>query len=218
MNDADSIPTRLSLLARLKDCEDHDSWRVFFDMYWRLIQATARKAGLTDSEAEEVVQEVVIAAAKKMCEFSYVPGKDSLKGWLLGVTRWKIGDQFRKRHSQFLEFKSPAVSPLLSGEGDSSASTPTIERAPDSCNLEEIWDLEWHENLLQVALNHVKTRVNPAHYEIYHLNVVRGLPAADTARALDVSTSAVHLAKFRVGKLVRKELQRLKQIQPSVDS
>ncbi len=86
MNDPDSIPTRQSLLARLKDCGDQESLREFFDAYWRLIHATAHKAGLTDTEAQEVVQEVMIAAAKKMPGFTYEPGKDSLKGWLLSVT------------------------------------------------------------------------------------------------------------------------------------
>src|SRR5215469_15979205 len=98
MNEPTSIPTRQSLLARLKDWEDHASWRQFFDLYWRLIHATALKAGLSENEAQEVVQEVMIAAARKMPEFTYVPGKDSLKGWLLAVTRWKVGDQFRKRN------------------------------------------------------------------------------------------------------------------------
>src|SRR5439155_12166644 len=99
VNDADSIPTRQSLLARLKDCGDQESWREFFDTYWRLIHATALKAGLTDTEAQEVVQEVMIAAAEKMAEVTYEPGKDSLKGWLLAVTRWKVADQFRKRQA-----------------------------------------------------------------------------------------------------------------------
>src|SRR5437868_385851 len=70
VNDVDSIPTRQSLLARLKDVGDQESWREFFDTYWRLIHATALKAGLTQAEAEEVVQEVMIAAAKKMPEFT----------------------------------------------------------------------------------------------------------------------------------------------------
>lgn len=35
--DEDSIPTRKSLLGRLKDWEDQESWHVFFDTYWKLI-------------------------------------------------------------------------------------------------------------------------------------------------------------------------------------
>ena len=49
--DHDSLPTRWSLLARLKNWEDQESWKTFFDTYWRLIYNVAIKAGLTDQEA-----------------------------------------------------------------------------------------------------------------------------------------------------------------------
>jgi DNA-directed RNA polymerase specialized sigma24 family protein len=51
--------------------------------------------------------------------------------------------------------------------------------------------------------------VNPAHYEMYHLHVVQGLSVRETARALDTSGEAVHLAKHRVRKLLKAELKRL---------
>jgi len=92
-----TIPTRASLLKRIKDPADQKSWREFFDIYWRLIYAVAVKAGLNDAEAQDVVQETVIGVTKKMPGFEYVPGRDSFKGWLLQLTRWKIADQFRKR-------------------------------------------------------------------------------------------------------------------------
>jgi len=62
----DLIPTRRSLLSRLKDWDDQESWRDFFNTYWKLIYATAIKAGLTHTEAEEVVQETVITISKKI--------------------------------------------------------------------------------------------------------------------------------------------------------
>ena len=63
VSEPESIPTRQSLLARLKDWENQDDWRDFFDTYWRLIHRAALKASLTDAEAQDVVQEVMIAAA-----------------------------------------------------------------------------------------------------------------------------------------------------------
>lgn len=62
----DSIPTRPSLLARMKDWEDQKSWQDFFNTYWRLIYGVAVRAGLTATEAGEVVQETVLAVAKKI--------------------------------------------------------------------------------------------------------------------------------------------------------
>jgi hypothetical protein len=57
------------LLHRLKDWGDDASWREFFEAYWELIYNVARKAGLTDTEAQEVVQETVIGVAKKIGGF-----------------------------------------------------------------------------------------------------------------------------------------------------
>ena len=55
--DTDSLlPTRQSLLSRLRDWQDQDGWREFFDSYWRLIYNVARKSGLGDAEAQDVVQ------------------------------------------------------------------------------------------------------------------------------------------------------------------
>src|SRR5437773_10497577 len=210
-NPENLIPTRQSLLARLKDVSDQESWSVFFDTYWRLIHATALKAGLTETEAQEVVQEVMIAAAKKMPEFTYDPGKDSLKGWLLAVTRWKVADQFRKREKvgQPSRLARSGETPDL--PSDDTARTATVERVPDprGAEIDAIWDGEWRSNLLRAALDRLKARVNPAHYEIYHLHVVQALSPRETARTLGVSTSAVYLAKHRVGRLVKAELRRL---------
>jgi RNA polymerase sigma-70 factor (ECF subfamily) len=212
VKNADSIPTRQSLLARLKDLGDQKSWGEFFDAYWRLIHATALKAGLTEMEAQEVVQELMIAAAKKMPGFTYEPGKDSLKGWLLSVTRWKVADQFRKRDKVGQPSRLPRsgeTPDLLSDK----ARTATVERVPDQAGLalDAIWEGEWRENVLRAALERVKQTVNPAHYEMYHLYVVQGLSPRETARALGASTAAVYLAKHRVGALLKKEVKRLER-------
>lgn len=213
MNDPASIPTRQSLLGRLKDLGNQEDWRQFFDTYWRLIHATAIRAGLTETEAEEVVQEVMIAAVKKLPEFTYRPGKDSLKGWLLAVTRWKVNDQHRKRRGPELAGK-PASSALRKRgptDADETARTTTTDRVPDPApaGLDQLWEVEWRENLLRTALDRVKRQVNPAHYEIYHLAVVQGLSSRDTAEALGVSVAHVYLVKHRVGRLLKAEVARL---------
>ena len=59
----------------------------------------------------------------------------------------------------------------------------------------------------------MKRRANPAHYEMYHLHVVQGLSPREAARALGVSTAAVHLAKHRVGALVKAEIKRLEKLE-----
>lgn len=76
------LPTRSSLLNRLRDWEDQASWRDFFNTYCKFINGVAIKSGLSDSEAEDVVQETVLSVAKKMPEYVYDPARCSFKGWL----------------------------------------------------------------------------------------------------------------------------------------
>ena len=73
------------------------AWKDFFDTYWKLIYGVAIKAGLNDAEAQEVVQETIIAVAKQMEGFKYDPKMGSFKGWLLLHTRWRIADKMRRR-------------------------------------------------------------------------------------------------------------------------
>src|SRR5262245_58514032 len=94
----DSIATRPTLLERLKDLGDADSWNEFFQTYRDLLYSVARRAGLNETEADEAVQETLISVAKKMPGFRYDPATDSFKGWLLTVTRWRIRDQLAKRN------------------------------------------------------------------------------------------------------------------------
>ena len=97
MNDDDFIPTRRSLLNRIKNWEDQESWKQFFDTYGRLIYSVAVKAGLTDAEAQDVVQETILIVAKKIPEFKYDPAVGSFKSWLRLITRRRIEKQLKKR-------------------------------------------------------------------------------------------------------------------------
>src|SRR5207244_5760333 len=107
----DSQATRWSLLARLKNWEDQQSWREFFDIYWKLIYSVAIKAGLSDAEAQDVVQDTLVSVAKKMPEFKCEPAAGSFKAWLLKLTRWRILNQLKKRMPENVDTASGAYGP-----------------------------------------------------------------------------------------------------------
>src|SRR5260370_6360914 len=111
-----------SLVDRLANWGDQRRWQEFFDTYWRLIYSAASQSGLTDAEAQEVVQETVITVAKNIDKLKYDPAIGSFKGWLLQITRWRVADQFRKRE--------PGNSKRPRSSDD--RATATIDRLPDS--------------------------------------------------------------------------------------
>jgi len=192
-----NLKTRASLLARLKDLDDQRSWTDFYDTYWKLVHAVATKSGLTEAEADDVVQETLIAVAKKMPAFQYTPGKDSFKGWLLQTTRWKIADQFRNR--------PPARPP--SGV----RKTEAMERVPDPAGfvLDAVWEEEWKKHLLKAAMKRIKPRIGPQQHEVFVRYVVNEWPAEKVAQSCGVNVEQVYRIKHRVTELLEQEIKRL---------
>jgi len=92
-----SIQTRPSLLNRLKTGNDTESWQEFYRVYGKLVRDFAIQAGLTDTEADEVVQETAIGIARHLPEYRYDPKVCRFKTWLLNLTSWRIKDQLKKR-------------------------------------------------------------------------------------------------------------------------
>ena len=196
------IPTRLTLLSRLKDWNDQKSWQEFFDTYWRCIYRAAVKMGLTHEEAQDVVQDTVISVVKNITQFTYDPQKGSFKGWLLTLTRWRIMDQFRMRQKE-INNETP--------QAGTEPRTDIVERIADPSTdaLEEIWDQEWRQNIFELALQNVMQRVDPKNYQIFDLHVVRKWSMAKVANALKVNRASVYLAKHRISKLLRSEIKTL---------
>jgi RNA polymerase sigma factor (sigma-70 family) len=198
------IPTRHSLLSRLKDWGNDDSWREFFNTYWRLIYDFARKAGLNDEQAEEIVQETIISVANQMPGFRYDPALGSFKAWLMQVTRRRIADHLRKQYRSgeraTVRLDSTEAEEELSGEG-----------AGSSAALESLWEEEWREHLRRAALERVKRRVRPEQFQMFEFAVMKGWTARKVAGALGVTLTQVYMARHRVGRLVRKEIEQLER-------
>jgi RNA polymerase sigma factor (sigma-70 family) len=194
------IPTRQSLLQRLKDWRDERGWQDFFDTYWRLIYSVARRAGLSDAEAQDVVQETVISVAKQIPEFNYNAATGSFKAWLMLLTKRRISDQFRKKQYQLGGKKFPREERL---------ETALIENHPDSpsFDLENTWDQEWQSNALHAALQRVKETADPKEFQMFYLHVTKGIAAREVAKRLDVKLAQIYVAKYKVSSLVKKQIK-----------
>jgi RNA polymerase sigma factor (sigma-70 family) len=203
MKTAGLLATRRSLVDRLANWDDQRRWQDFFDTYWKLIYSAAQKSGLTDAEAEEVVQETVITVAKKIDKLRYDPALGSFKGWLLQITRWRIADQFRGRGSVQTQCRHL----------NSDCKTATIERLPDpnAVDLDALWEGEWQKNLFEAAITRVKKKVDPKQFQIFDCYVRKEWPAQKVAAQLRVSVGQVYLARHRVAALLKKEINALER-------
>jgi RNA polymerase sigma-70 factor (ECF subfamily) len=204
-----SIRTRPSLLGRLKLSDDAQSWEEFYRVYGKLIRDFAVQAGLSPAEADDVVQETVIAISRHLPTYQYQPKKCRFKTWLLNQTSWRIKDQFRKRRKGPLlvqDFAAPQADDETSG-------TAAINRVPDpaSIDLEALFETEWRKNLFAVALERAKEKFSFKQLQIFDLLALKEWPAAEVARSLGVSLTSVYVTRHRVSTAIAKETKRIEK-------
>lgn len=163
----------------------------------------ARKAGLRETEARDVVQQTYLGVAKKIKNFQYDPARGSFRGWLAQLTRWEITHQLAKR-------EPGAVLAAKSEEDGGSA----IEQVPDLAAQqarERRWDEEWKQHLGSLALERVRRQANPKHYQIFDLFVLKQNSAQDVCRWFNVSTEEVYQVSHRLKGLLREEASVLRE-------
>src|SRR5437667_12557639 len=114
-----------------------------------MIYGIAIKAGLTEADAQDVLQETLLAVCKSMPTFQYDSKQGSFKNWLYRLTTSKITDQLRqrRRHSREDELDAATGADFDQAEDEAAHS-----------ELEAVWDKEWEKHLWQTALERVKQK------------------------------------------------------------
>ncbi len=199
------IPTRLSLLSRLKRWDDQESWRDFFDTYWKFLYSVAIKAGLSDSDARDMVQETVVAVAKALREGRFkVAEGSSFKAWLKLIVQRRVASHLRRPRLPFAEPKP---------SGDDTAQTSLVEKIPaaEAGSVGEVWEEEWAKNLADAAIERVKLRVGAKQFQMFDLYVFKAWPVREVAKTLHANIAQVYLAKHRVTALIKQETKKLRK-------
>jgi RNA polymerase sigma-70 factor (ECF subfamily) len=180
--------TPVSLLERLRRPGDEASWARFVDLYTPLLLHWARRTGLKEPDAADLIQEVFQILVQKLPGFAYDRNR-SFRGWLHTVllNQWRTG--LRRRTEQ----------PLDDGDAD------RVEAADQDGFIEK----EYRDYLISRALQVMETDFQPSTWQACWQHVACNKPAATVAAELGITVRAVYLAKARVLRRLREELDGL---------
>jgi RNA polymerase sigma factor (sigma-70 family) len=195
--DADS-GTRVTLLGRLRtDPGNQSAWCEFVDHYGRRIYGWCRKWNLQEADAQDVTQIVLLKLAEKLKDFTYDPSK-SFRGWLRTLTHHAWHD--------FMESRRRAG--LGSGDTEVMRLLLTAEGRDD---LAQELEAEFDRELLEEASARVRLRVAPQTWQAFHLTALEGLSGAEVSQRIGMQVAQVYVAKRRVQKMLREEIQKLER-------
>ena len=194
-----SPATRASLLVRLRDPRDKEAWGQFVHVYAPVVYGFARKRGLQDADAADLMQEVFRSVAGAAGRLEYDPKRGSFRGWLYTITRNKI--------FTFLDSQRRQVR----GSGDSGAQTFLEGQAGREDGTGELWDQEYERSAFAWAAERVRGEFHETTWRAFWLTAVEGQSARDVGRQLDLSPGAVYVAKSRVIARLREEIRELEE-------
>lgn len=148
----------------------------------------ARSTGLNESDAADLLQEVFLLLLKKLPEFEYDREKGSFRHWLRVLTLNKLRDLRRK------------TQPTLLG----SASELMVSEDAD---LGRFWDQEFQRQLVAQALQIMRRDFEDTSWKACWDSTFGGKSVAETATDLGISPGAVYVARCRVLRRLRQELE-----------
>src|ERR1041385_5986061 len=131
----ESPATRASLLVRLRDGRDADAWQEFVRLYAPVIYGFARKRGLQDADAADLMQDVLRSVSTAMGRLDYDPIRGTFRGWLFTVTRNKVFN--------FLDSRRRRVQ----GTGDSRVQQRLEQHADADGTLSADWETDYQRAL-----------------------------------------------------------------------
>jgi RNA polymerase sigma-70 factor (ECF subfamily) len=189
--------TSLSLLARAR-ANDATAWQRVMALYRPLVLHACARQGVQAEDAEDVAQEVFTAAAAALKTFHHDRPGDTFRGWLRGITRYRILMHFRRNQKQ------PRA------EGGSSARLD-LENLPEPLTdaADEADEANEVSQLYRRALDYVRGEFAERLWQAFWMTAIEERSPADLADELGMTPAAIRQAKSRVLRRLKQELGEL---------
>jgi RNA polymerase sigma factor (sigma-70 family) len=194
----DSPQTRVSLLVRLRDGSNQTAWREFVRIYGPVVYGFARKRGLQDADAADLMQDVMRSVSSAVERLEYDRDRGTFRGWLFTITRNKVFNFLSARR----------IRPRGSGD---TTTNQLLDAEPDRAGESDEWELEYQRRLAARAMDQIKNEFQPATWKAFWLTAVDGLAATEAGKQTGLSSGAVYVAKSRVLARLKDEVETIRR-------
>jgi RNA polymerase sigma-70 factor (ECF subfamily) len=180
------------LLVQLRSGSNHVAWQEFVNLYGPVIYGFARKRGLQDADAADLMQDVLRSVSGAIGRLDYDRKQGTFRGWLFTITRNKVFNFLSARR----------LRPQATGDTNTHQ---LLGSQPDGQDVSEAWEMEYQRRLASLAMEQIKGEFQENTWKAFWLTAVEGASAAEVSKQVGLSAGAIYVAKSRV-------LARLKEV------
>lgn len=192
-----TFQTRQTLLLKLKDQRDEKAWNDFYETYYRYIRAILWKMNMTESDANDILQTVMLKIWNKLPDFDYEARKGKFRNWISIITANTAKNYIRAENRLYK---------CLNGDKSSWLDDYTGSSMPPE--IEEISSKEWEKFVSTIAWENVSQTLSEKVIQTFEM-LMKGEKTKDVAQLLDINENTVIVYKNRVKNKMFMEIVRL---------
>ena len=185
------------MIIRLRDARDGDAWRQFAEIYQPVVFRLARRMGMQDADAAEATQEVLLRLTQVVNQWEPDRSKGTFRAWLYRVARNVMIRFLQNRDKQ------------AQATGDSGFQQYLQDGFDPSCQQSVLFDFEWKRQSFAWASQRIRGDFEEKTWQAFWRTFVEDMPVATIAAQLGMTRGAVYVARSRIIKRLRIEVQRL---------
>jgi RNA polymerase sigma-70 factor (ECF subfamily) len=186
--------TSSTLIGRVRNTADAESWREFVALYEPLLLSYVRSRGLGENDARDVVQEIFSRLVRTLPGFTLDHTQGRFRTYLYqasmnAVSDWRARngrrdaaeEQWREQHRKGWTTTGPGA------------------------DEESQWRATYHRRVLEFALARVRAQARPKAWTCFEEHLLRGRPGPEVAAELGLTTNALYVSASRVLQRVREQ-------------
>ena len=178
--------TSASLLDRLKGDPQSSAWQRLVEIYEPLVRGWLRRQHLIESDSDDLVQEVMTVVVRRLPEFEHNGRIGAFRTWLKTITTNCLRDHWRSGRRR----------PTATGDSDFQQLLAQLEDPTSS--LSKTWDQDHDRHVTRQLLQKLRGDFEPTTWRAFQRTALDGVPAAQAAEELGITSNAVFIAKSRV--------------------
>ncbi len=175
--------TSLSLLDRVRQSADSESWDRLVRLYTPLMKHWLGRYEIQDSDADDLVQEVLTTVVTELPKFEHNQRPGAFRSWLRTILVNRVRNFWRSRKQR----------PIATGP--SSLDEQLNQLQDDTSELSQIWNREHDEYFIKRLMQDVQGEFEAKTWKAFHRQVVDGQRADVVAQELGDSLASVYMAK-----------------------